>query len=1185
MTDLTHLQKQAINENLIEKMRYVLAGKPQSVLDDKGMFYTPEDASKFCLIGGVGALPDDSSSYIQAPNSLGMVLLIKPEADQVSIKLKGRFDLSYRVIPDIEYQTQSLNIVDGVIRDSQKVATKLIRHSLSFKDAQITINLNELNTFKLDKNGVIETIMDDFLEQTLKESQPFSRCFTSPRGFPLDTVDWHEGITTQEALNSHLFSTLFQDTSVFRYNIALQARLRKAPSTIEISDGLYLLEIFLVNRTTYEEARPYGITEPFLQDAQFETTLLEGEHFLLPHKLSPKDYQYSEEDGIAGYGIACSIKQLSEKVFATDSMPVYEQPYFETPEPEQVSMSVKPTFDNCVNQSAKMLSSFLFALDSYAEQWQDTINAMPEAGFNNDDIEEAISDRKNFLLEKETVADGIDLLNQHAQLLRAFVLMNQSMAASVKVQGKTFDSWRLFQLGFILTQIRSIYERTINEQAIEKSYERADVLWFATGGGKTEAYTGIICMALFYQRLMGRGYGVTAWMRFPLRMLSAQQFQRLSYIVAQANLLKQKEQIEGVPFTIGYFTGAGVPNAITRPNPSGNNIFLAELSDTRLQDYKFIKDCPYCGEKDSISVISEMETARIKHVCGNDTCSSNTGCLSGQQGFDKEIGIFVSDEECYRYLPSIMVGTIDKLAIIGLNQKFNFFFGSANHYCPEHGFTRGTRCEHNRIRRSDQGVWESLPCGNNTRTSQLKTFAVPRLMDPGFPFVVQDELHLLKGDLGNFDSHYETLLASMQSAYKGQSPKIISATATIKEYENHLLHLYLKPGRQFPMPGIKRGESFYSRKKSDGDSRFNRRYMLAILPVTRKAYEMPNFGSTQVSFRLLNHIDKICDDLKNGKMSFIEELNFSLEFSDVVLAYLEEFLNVSLIYINNRNLIPKLKLNIEGHNSQHDKTIMPMVLDGTTKLENAQSCIATIETKTPEDNRRQIIATSMISHGVDIERLNIMVLAGWPYSMSEYIQLSARSGRTHPGIVFTLLNYPKLYEQNVYLNFNDYHFFMERLVESVAISRLSPNILRRTLPGVISAVILNWLSQQQAVSQFNIKFNFKALHSALNSQVPVRQMIIEQVYKALSVHDTPMSQYFDKRVVEQFEQSLRDLTESTLNRMAGMSGSSLEDSITDVLEEILGSRPFTSFRDIEPQVEIAFDSREDDDMLNKLSRN
>jgi len=212
-----------------------------------------------------------------------------------------------------------------------------------------------------------------------------------------------------------------------------------------------------------------------------------------------------------------------------------------------------------------------------------------------------------------------------------------------------------------------------------------------------------------------------------------------------------------------------------------------------------------------------------------------------------------------------------------------------------------------------------------------------------------------------------------------------------------------------------------------------------------------------------------------------------------------------------------------------------------------------------------------------------MCLSGWPYSMSEYIQSSARSGRIHPGIIFTVLNYQNLYEQNVFLNFNDYHFFMERLVESVAINRFAPNILERTLPGILTAVILNWLTRQPSFSRFKLGFNFKNLHAALRSQVTVRQLIIDEIYKALSVSDTAMSQYFDKRVIQQFEEKLKDLTETTLNRMEQMGGS-LEDSVSEVVEEILRNRPFRSFRDIEPQVGVYTDKTDDEEILKALSR-
>lgn len=1183
MTKLTHLEKQTINEALIKKMRCLLAGKETELIDETGINYTSGDIEKVCLVGNIGHPPEANSPYIQAPNSMGMVLLLKPDKKgNIHINVSGRFDLSFRSIPSIDYQTKKL-IFDGmgVLKEKQNVAEELIRHTVQFKETHITFSKEKLNQWVENTGNEIETSLDNLETLLLKNKKIYKRCNLSASGYPMDLLPWSDEIKTQEALNDHLETHLFSDETILRYNISISARLRKAPVTIKQSDENYLLEIYLVNRTVREDARAYGVYEPFLLDSKIQVELLSGEHLLLPHKLNPEDYQYAEEDGLPGYGITCSVNKVSDTLFETNSMPVYEQPLFETPEPEAVSMAVHPTFKNCSEQTNKMLDSFLNALTHYADQWQEYIDDMPSKAHDQDSIDEAIKERQLFLEERESIEEGIELLKTHDDLRLAFSLMNKSMGQAIQIQNKPFNSWRLFQLGFILTQIRSIYER-MNEEDIQKSYDLADVLWFATGGGKTEAYTGIICMALFYQRMKNRFYGVSAWMRYPLRMLSAQQFQRLSYVIAQANIIKYEANIIGSPFTIGYFTGGGTPNKISREKPEGNNVFLPELNQVELDRYKFIKDCPYCGGIDNIEMHRDIDTVRIKHVCQNQDCFSNTDNNLDYRGFSNEIGIFVSDDECYRYLPSIMVGTIDKLAIIGLNQKFNLFFGSANYYCPEHGYTRSTKCEHLRVNRNDKGTWISEPCGNNSRTSQVKTYAIEAMLDPGFSFLIQDELHLLKGDLGNFDAHYESLLYSIQEGFNGNSPKILAATATIKDYKDHLLNLYLKPGRQFPVSGIRRGESFYSRKKSDNGKSRVRRYMISLLPVIRK--KIPDFSSTQISLRFLHCVDNICAQLSSDNISFLLDNGLSEEKRDLVLKHLQEQLNVSLIYVNTKNLITSVKENIEIHNEANDQSIMPITLDGGTPLEQIQSSIAFIETKKPEDDKRQIIATNVISHGVDIERLNFMVLSGWPYSMSEYIQSSARSGRIHPGIIYTVLNYQRLYEQNIFLNFSDYHFFMERLVESVPINRYAPNVLERTLPGIITAIILNWLSQQQSLSQFKIGFMFKNLSKALNSQVIVRQLLADKIYDALMVSNKPISQYFDKRVITQFEDKLKELTESTLTRMEQMTGASLELTITDVVEEIIRNRPFTSFRDIEPQVEIVFDKTEDETMLQVLSR-
>ncbi|MGZ5819249.1 MAG: DEAD/DEAH box helicase [Burkholderiaceae bacterium] len=874
---------------------------------------------------------------------------------------------------------------------------------------------------------------------------------------------------------------------------------------------------------------------------------------------------------------------MSEQSFRTNALPINELPRVENPEPDDLGMTVGPDFEVLWKQPLDASQELINAIDQYAKGWEAQIADLRASGKDRDADESALG-LQALRDEKAAIADGVSLLENNATLRTCFSWMNETMLRAIKLQGKPFTGWRLFQLGFILTQIRAIFERCCPDEDLTDHLDMAEVLWFSTGGGKTEAYLGIIVMAMLYDRLNERTYGVTAWMRFPLRMLSVQQFQRLSYVVAQANIIRQREKLGGHPFTIGYFTGTGTPKRITSAYESEQHDFLPSMSNGRLNELKFISDCPYCTKKNSIEMVKDLDNGRIKHICSNSKCWSNIDAEEGvyREGIRGELGIYVSDEECYRYIPTVMVGTIDKLAVISHNKRFRYFFGGATHYCPQHGFSFEGRCVHNRLIKNDDGNYTSEQCPNNSRTSQIRTHSLEITRFPGISFLIQDELHLLKENMGNFDAHYETLFSALQEANGGRKPKNLAATATIKEYEHHVTHLYQRRPRRFPVPGYTLNESFYSRVvKDDYGEPQVRRFYAGILPFGTGPTMAK--ATALVSSRYLTLIDELREVLRSDPDSACVALGFDSNRADDLIEHIETYLNANLMYVNSFQSLSDVVHALEDAQTDYPDRRYQQ-LSGKSTLEEIQSVIEHIESKNPNDQIRQIVATSVVSHGVDMHRLNFMVIAGWPKSMAEYMQSSARAGRIEPGIVLTVLNSRVLFQSNVFMNFTDYHKFMDRMVESVPINRFAPNLIERTLPGIISAWIINWAAGQEAPWGGDITKNAGQVKNALKDNAyKARQQLKDKLLSSLTVPSW-LNGVFDDRVVKDFMQALDRYIEIALNQLEGMPSDIAEDYLSDALERLIGNRPMRNLRDIESQIIVLPQSQESGKVLEALGR-
>ena len=632
-----------------------------------------------------------------------------------------------------------------------------------------------------------------------------------------------------------------------------------------------------------------------------------------------------------------------------------------------------------------------------------------------------------FNMEISRFATGIDLLSKHNMICDAFRYMNQAFKEAAK--GK-YDSWRLFQIVFIVSLILDVvaHEQDLmleDDIRSKAKTDDVDILYFPTGGGKTEAFLGILVFNLFFDRLRGKNYGVTAMLKYPLRLLSVQQVQRVANILATADLIRQAKTLGGSQFSLGYYVGEGnTPNNIDKDL---QRILLEMAPDEVDEKYRLVDVCPFCGQK-TVHVIFDAVANSLRHICGNTECDS--------KGI---IPLFMVDNDIYRYLPSVVISTVDKMTAIGFNSNFHNILCGAEYECPKHGFTAKTKC---------------LVYGCQCDPDDFKRVS---MKDPAPTLMIQDELHLIRESLGAYDAHYETLIEYFIRNLSGcdRGIKVIGATATISAYAEQAKHLYWKGAIRFPAASPYLDHNFYSFIDKDdigriivGYAPFGKAivnsvaYSLQYLKrVVWNLYANPKDILDFEGIEIDGTEDKRIAEVKK----LLEEYWIILEYNNVklesnrVLQALEDPINTEL---NAEGVPPLIAKKMTGDDSFQE------VRATLSTIENAESIVDGIDFN-------MIAATSMISHGVDADRFNLMLFYGIPGNTAEYIQAYSRVGRKHTGVVIDIMRPSREKDQSYLKNFIKFHEYKDILVDSVSINRWATKAVENTLPGVISSLILN----------------------------------------------------------------------------------------------------------------------------------
>jgi hypothetical protein len=762
-------------------------------------------------------------------------------------------------------------------------------------------------------------------------------------------------------------------------------------------DGTAVLLVTLVNSSpdehdVFRDTRLYEcglevqgvVTEPFVLEALEDS------------------FRYDRR--VAAYGINCGVKFEGGKFICEDEVVIdRNRPTFWNTPTKQPDCSFLSLAKNPISPADGLLE----ALNAWGEdEWSSAVLDRRQIAEKWDGPMRAKADAAAAEFQQEClrIGRGIELLRTDAVLARAFRLMNRAMHLSA--DGK-YTTWRPFQLGFLLANLASITD-TAHEANI------ADVVWFATGGGKTETYLGLLVTAALHDRLTGKLAGITAWSRFPLRMLSLQQTQRFADAMAAAELIRREEKIDGTPFAMGFFVGeSATPNRIDldpkpgKPDPD---------DDAMPARYQVLERCPFCHQR-SLTMGFTRLTWRLEHQCNNDSCPWP----------EKALPIYIVDEEIYRFLPTIVVGTLDKAASIALQAAMRGLVGAPLGVCVSagHGYTYASRSNKK----------------NGCLVPGCRAAISPLLMDPArYPptFRLQDELHLLRDSLGAVDSHYESLYDALQMALVKRKPKILASSATLTGYEKQIDVLYRRAARVFPVPPPRTGAGFWTAESADLMRRF-----VAIAP-----------RGVTVEYtvdRLLTELQACVRSLATLPVQTCSAAGIDPSHAPMLL----DLYGTDVVYGNTLRDLEAVARSIPTQ-LQATGPVHTAELTGGTDFAEVRKTLERLQAPEAsfEDRLHVITASSMMSHGVDIDRLNVMVMLGLPLATAEFIQATARVGRRHPALVFVIHKMGRERDAGVFRSFRQFVQQGDRFVEPIPVTRRSRRVLRRTIPGLVSARLL-----------------------------------------------------------------------------------------------------------------------------------
>ncbi|HEX6290939.1 MAG TPA: DISARM system helicase DrmA [Herpetosiphonaceae bacterium] len=802
-------------------------------------------------------------------------------------------------------------------------------------------------------------------------------------------------------------------------------------------------------------------------------------------------------------------------------------------------------------------------------------------------VAEEVLDR--CMLARDRIAAGIALLDADEQAAEAFRFMNRAMwqqrvhtrwaeerrrgrAATIEeLDVPTQRSWRLFQLAFILINLPALTDlrhpdRTGDGDAL------ADLLWFPTGGGKTEAYLGLTAYTLGIRRLQGvvagrSGLeGVAVLMRYTLRLLTLQQFQRATALICACETIRRAAVAQGdhrwgtTPFRIGLWVGE-------RTTPNTTERSAEALKRDGGQPSAFggsgsphqLTHCPWCGTAidPGKHVVVNKTAGRTLLYCGDKLGDCP---FSQRQAPGEGLPVLVVDEEIYRRLPALLIATVDKFAQMPWKGPVQMLFGQVDGYCERHGFRSPEIADADRHPAKD-----GLPAAQTRPHGPLRP---PDL-------IIQDELHLISGPLGTLVGLYETGVDHLSSWEVGGMrvrPKVIASTATIRRAADQMQALFLHTVAVFPPQGLDAGDNFFATQRAPGPDTPGRKYigicasgkrLKAVLIRVYVAY-------LAASQRLYERYGRAADPY----MTLVGYFNAMRELGGM-RRLVEDDVRSRLAKTDQRGLAKRSGLLLEELTSRKGSTDIPRVLnlletpfDPAIEAQRTQARKAgrAVDLPRPLD---VLLATNMIAVGVDVSRLGLMVVAGQPKTTAEYIQATSRVGRATPGLVCTVYNWTRPRDLSHYERFEHYHATFYQHVEALSVTPFAARAIDRGLSALLVAY----------VRLLGMEFNANNRAGRIERSHPYITTAMTAIARRAALVTTRQT---TAALIEQALKQRVDAWEQEAQRSAGgrtLGYRSQRDGLTVGLLHRPEEGPWQTFtclnslREVEPTVDLILDER------------
>jgi|SRR5579883_65174 hypothetical protein len=624
----------------------------------------------------------------------------------------------------------------------------------------------------------------------------------------------------------------------------------------------------------------------------------------------------------------------------------------------------------------------------------------------------------------ERIQDGIALLRDEPLVREAFELANEAMyrqqshyelatnkvrrwiekEGKLQLEGSYTEpdyvrktaAWRPFQLAFLLMNLESAADSESNDRKV------VDLIWFPTGGGKTEAYLGLSAFTIFLRRLRNpNNAGTTVLMRYTLRLLTTQQFQRAASLICACDYIRRSRTYElgTMPISIGLWVGMGVT-----PNDHQDAVSsLNRLYESPGENRFVVLACPWCGaEMGPVrsgnnwkvkGYLKARKPSRVVFRCEDSDCPFST-----EAGLPLE----VVDEAIYDAPPSLVIGTVDKFAMLPWRPQAASLFGLSYGYGP------------------------------------------PEL-------IIQDELHLISGPLGSMVAHYEMAIEALCRANSSVGPKIVASTATISRAGEQISALYGgRSGFLFPPQGLEVANSFFAQ---EGTSKPGRRYVGIF------ASAVPSHVTAQI--RVLSALLQAAKSISVKDppsldpfwtlMVYFNSIRELGHAATLIRADIREYMNAMWDRQGlTKGIVP---------DSVTERRFINRDLELTSRIQGNQipKILAELFNPFRGDKNYEVVdiclATNMIQVGLDVPRLSLMTIVGQPKTTAEYIQASSRVGRTEPGLVFTIYNPARPRDRSHFEHFRAYHQSIYRFVEPTSVTPFAKPVIERALHAVAVALI------------------------------------------------------------------------------------------------------------------------------------